>query len=161
MFGLSLATSNKFCLLCPPPSASHASLCLQCIYPPPMHPSTSNRNLHPVNSFRTWAYYLRSTSMENVNWSVLCTIATFPLSHIIVHLWMASESSIKVVYFVTAKTLNWIELQSLPVSLQVSTHSSLSLLICLRHHTHMYTKAGQRFPMHIGQVTEMLMTFCT
>jgi hypothetical protein len=32
-------------------------------------------------------------------------------------------------------------------------------IIYLRYHTHAQTKANQRFPTHIGQVTEMPMTF--
>jgi hypothetical protein len=31
-------------------------------------------------------------------------------------------------------------------------------LICLGHHTYVYTKVGQRFPKHISQVTEKLIT---
>jgi hypothetical protein len=76
----------------------------------------------------------KSTSMEDTNRSVLCTQyipLLCPISKSIPgwHL----KSSIKVVYFVTTKTsksyieLHWIKLQSLPVSLQVSMHSSLSL----------------------------------
>jgi hypothetical protein len=66
--------------------------------------------------------------MEDTNWSIVCTQyipSLCPISKSIPR-WHL-KSSIKVVYFVTTKTLKyWIELQSLPVSLQVSMHSSLS-----------------------------------
>jgi hypothetical protein len=37
---------------------THAYICLQC--------SASNRNLHPVNLFRTWTYYLTVLLLQSV-----------------------------------------------------------------------------------------------
>jgi hypothetical protein len=53
-------------LFCQPPTSSVCSICLCTHLSASNAPSVSNRNPHPVNSFRTWTCYLIVLYLQSV-----------------------------------------------------------------------------------------------